>query len=247
VDALEHARYGDLDFNAPLSIARVQEMIADLRPLTGASIVDLGCGWGELLLRLLEHQPTARGVGIDRDETAIARAAANARARGLDERLRLQCADATAWSGEADVAIVIGSSHAWGGTRETLHAMRPRLRPGGRLLLGEGIWERPPTPRALAALDAHPGDLTTLPELVELCLESDYRLLALSTATLNEWDHFESQYCAGRERWLLRNPDAPNALEVRTEIDAHRQGWLHGYREILGFAYLVLGIGSDRA
>jgi hypothetical protein len=59
VDPLGAARYADLEFNAPLSSARVRELIAGLQPLTGASIVDLGCGWAELLLRILEHEPTA--------------------------------------------------------------------------------------------------------------------------------------------------------------------------------------------
>jgi SAM-dependent methyltransferase len=242
VDSLGNARHGDLDFNAPMSAEHVRDLIASLRPLTGASIVDLGCGWAELLLRVLEDEPTSHGVGVDRDPAAIARAHANAEACGVHDRLRLQCEDATGWSDDTDMAIVIGASHAWGGTRETLSAIRSLLRPGGRLLLGEGIWEQPPTPQALAALDAQPDDFTTLPELVDLCLQCGYRLLALSTATLNEWDDFESRYGAGRERWLLQFPDAPNATDVRTEIDTHRNGWLHGYRGILGFAYLTLAV-----
>ena len=124
-----------------------------------------------------------------------------------------------------------------------MHAVRPLLRPGGRLLLGEGIWEQPPTPAALAALDAQPDEFTTLAGLVDRCLASGYRLLGASTATLTEWDDFESRYCAGRERWLSANPDADDAGEVRAEIDRHRHGWLRGYRGVLGFAYLTLAVG----
>ena len=233
-------RYDDLDFNAPMSSARVHDLVARLQPLAGATIVDLGCGWAELLLRVLDHEPTAQGIGIDRDETLIARAQRNAAALGISDRLRLECADVTEWSGQADVAIVIGASHAWGGTRETLQAVRPLLQPKGRLLFGEGIWEQPPTPAALAALDAKPEDFSDVSGLVDLCIECGYRVLAASTATLQEWDAFESRYCAGHERWLAQNPDEANADEVRKEIDAHRNGWLHGYRGILGFGYLTL-------
>ena len=167
------------------------------------------------------------------------RARSNAEARGLQDRVSLDCADATEWSDHTDAAIVIGASHAWGGTRETLNAIRRLLQPGGRFLLGEGFWERSPTAQALAALDAQPDEFTTLAGLVDLCLECGYRLLELSTATLDEWDDFESRYCAGRERWLLQHPDAAVA-DVRAEIDTHRNGWLHGYRGILGFAYVTL-------
>ena len=223
-----------------MSSARANELAASVRPLADAVIVDLACGWAELLLRVLADEPTAHAVGIDRDPEAIARARTNADARGLHDRIRLECADATEWSDQTDVAIVIGASHAWGGARATLDAIHPLLRPGGRFLFGEGIWEQPPTPQALAALGAQPDDFTTLAGLVDLCLQCGYRPLALSTATLNEWDEFESRYCAGRERWLMQNSDADSADEVRAEIDSHRDGWLHGYRGILGFAYLTL-------
>ena len=148
MDSPGAARYTDLEFNAPLSSTHARELIATLQPLRGAAIVDLGCGWAEFLLQVLETEPTAQAVGIDRDSALIARARSNAEARGLHDRLRLECADAAAWSGPADIAVVVGSSHAWGGTRATLEALRRLLGPGGRVLLGEGIWEQPPTDAA---------------------------------------------------------------------------------------------------
>jgi SAM-dependent methyltransferase len=240
VDDLREAHYAELEFNAPMSSARASELIASLQPLAGASIVDLGCGWAELLLRLLADEPSARGIGVDADHALLARAQRNADARVLTDRLRLECANAADWSGDADIAIVIGASHAFGGTQSTLDAVRGFLRPGGRLLFGEGIWDQAPTPRALEALDAQPGDLTPVDELADLCLALGYQIGALATATLEEWDAFESGFCAGRERWLARNPDAPNAAEVRAEINKQRDRYRRGYRGVLGFAYLTL-------
>jgi hypothetical protein len=43
IDDLGEARYAELDFNAPMSSGRVRELAASLQPLSGASIVDLGC------------------------------------------------------------------------------------------------------------------------------------------------------------------------------------------------------------
>jgi SAM-dependent methyltransferase len=149
-----------LDFNAPLSDSRARKLIWTVQPLSGARVLDLGCGWAELLLRLLEAEATARGVGVDADGAAIARGQANAEARGLAGRVRLERADVTGWAGEpVDVLIAIGVSNAWGGTRQTLRAARDRPRPGGRLLLGDGIWERPPTPEALAGSRDEAGRL----------------------------------------------------------------------------------------
>ena len=131
-----------------------------------------------------------------------------------------------------------------GGTEATLRAVRPFLAPGGRLLLGEGFWERPPTAQALAALDARPRNSPRSRVSSDLSLECGYRLLRVSTATLGEWDEFESRYCAGRERWLVQHPDAPEAADIRAEVDRHRNSWLRGYRTVLGFAYLTLVVAA---
>ncbi|GGP62786.1 SAM-dependent methyltransferase [Saccharothrix coeruleofusca] len=228
-----------LDFNSPLSDAKSYQLINGLHPLAGATVVDYGCGWGELLLRAVEHEPTARGLGVDSDEHAVRRGRATIAARGRSAHVSLEPADVTTWRGPAaDVTICVGASHAWGGTAQALAALRERTRPGGRLLLGEGFWERPPTERALGIFgDTVPGDLA---ELVDLALDSGFRLLALTTATPDEWDDFESRWCAGRERWLLEHPEHPEAASVRAIVDEHRDGWLKGYRGSLGFAYLTL-------
>ncbi len=76
---------------------------------------------------------------------------------------------------------------------------------------------------------------------MDLALACDYRLMGLSVASQDEWDTFESQWCAGLERWLAEHPHATDAPQVRTVADEHRNGYLHGYRGLLGFAYLRLG------
>ncbi|NUT53891.1 MAG: methyltransferase domain-containing protein [Saccharothrix sp.] len=228
-----------LDFNAPLSDAKAYDLIGSLRLEPGQRVVDYGCGWAELLLRAVEHQPGASGLGVDGDDYAIRRGRANVEARGLASRVTLDLADVTAYATDpADVAISIGASHAWGGTKGTLEAMHARVRPGGAVLLGDGFWERPPGARSLEVFGEE--GFGTLADLVDLALTCGYRLLNLTTATLDEWDSFESRWCASRERWLLEHPDHPEADEVRAIVDDHRDAWLKGYRGELGFAYLTL-------
>jgi SAM-dependent methyltransferase len=228
-----------LDFNAPLSDGKAYDLIGSLHLGAGSTVVDYGCGWAELLLRAVEHEPNARGLGVDSDDYAISRGRANVEARGLTSRVRLDLADVTTWeTAPADVVISIGASHAWGGTKQTLEAMRARLRPGGTLLLGDGFWEQPPNARSVEIFGE--DEFGTLAELVDLAMTCGYRLLSLATASLDEWDSFESRWCASRERWLLAHPDHPRADEVRAIVDDHREGWLKGYRDHFGFAYLTL-------
>ena len=230
-----------LDFNAPLSDRRAAALVAGLGPLADKRVLDLGCGWAELLLRILAAEPTATGVGIDNDTEAIARARANARQRALADRVDLHVGDIAADTTVADVVITVGASHAWGGTAAMLAAVGAHARAGGVVLVGDGIWSVPPTDAALAALDAAPDDFLTFAALVDAAMTAGFRVLAAEEADRDEWDDFESRWCAGRERWLLANPAAPETDEVRAAVDRHRAGWLHGYRGVLGFAYLTLG------
>ncbi|TDD50404.1 class I SAM-dependent methyltransferase [Saccharopolyspora elongata] len=196
-----------------MSDARAEELIAALAPLDSVEVVDLGCGWAELLLRLLEAEPST--TGIDTTDEELPRGRRNAEARGLAERVRLAQGDAGGWDGTADVAISIGSSHAWGGTRQALEAIRPRLPRGGRLLLGEAF-------RDTASMRNDLDVELSLAELVELTEECGFRMLRLATAGTDEWDSFESRWCGALEKWLLDNPTAAGHDEVRALADEHR-------------------------
>ncbi|MDX8048226.1 class I SAM-dependent methyltransferase [Lentzea sp. BCCO 10_0798] len=239
--------YEDVTFHGPLSEERAARLIRSLMPLDGAHVLDLGCGWAEFLLRTLEAAPTASGTGVDRNATDIARAQANADARGLSGRVSLQVADVAEWrpARPADVVIVNGATQVWGGDplQHTVNALteaRKLLAPRGRFLLGEGFWEREPTEAQLAAMPVPRDQYLSLADLVDLAHDHGYRMLAAEQASLDEWDVFENGHGLAWERWLLDNPDSEHAAEIRAKADTQR-GWrLRGWRGTLGLAYLIL-------
>jgi SAM-dependent methyltransferase len=234
-------RYAWLAFNAPLAEARAESLAAALAAAAPSSVTDVGCGWGELLLRVLAHAPSARGLGVDSDETGLERARTNASARGLAGRATFRVETLPATLAPADAVICIGSDHAWGTQADALAALRELVLPGGRLLFGSGFWERRPSVDEAAALGMTPGSLPDLAGLVDLAIEAGFRPLATQTATRDEWEQFESGYLADWEEWLLRHGSDPRADGIRAQADAHRNEWLRGYRDVLGFAYLTLG------
>ena len=239
--------YRDLDFNGPLNTDRAARLIHSLGPLEGRHVVDLGCGWAELLLRTLATEPTATGFGIDLSEDYIRVGRANAEERGLTDRVELVAGDVGAWKGEpTDVVLNIGATHVWGGdpithTANSLEALADLVRPGGRAAFGEVYWKRPPTETEMAAMPFIPRDqYRPLPELVDFALSHGFRLIALAETTVDEWDEFENRHCLGWEDWLAENPDSPDFDEVRDRADRHRHARVHGQRETMGFAYLTL-------
>jgi hypothetical protein len=139
------------------------------------------------------------------------------------------------------VTICIGADHVFGAQDAALAALFAMVPNGGRLLFGTGFWERSVTTEEAAALGAVPDDLCALADLVDLALATGFRLLDMRVATRREWEQFELGFLADWEEWLMRYPDATDAAAVRQRADSHRNGYLRGYRDVLGFAYLTLG------
>ncbi|MFH8486034.1 SAM-dependent methyltransferase [Streptomyces longisporoflavus] len=237
-----------LTFHGPLSEARAARIVERVAPGTG-SVLDLGCGWGELLLRVLEAAPAATGVGVDVSAADLARGRAAAEERGLAERVTfVEESAADSKRGPADLVLCLGASHALssaeppGHTDAALRAMRRLVSPGGRVVLGEGFWQRTPTPSELAGMwpDARAGEHLFLGDLVDAAIAAGFRPLWVETASAAEWEEFESGHRADVEEWLATHPDHPLAAETREKTDRRRDAWLRGYRDVLGLAYLTL-------
>lgn len=113
-------------------------------------VLDLGCGNGWLLRRLLLRLPRWRGIGIDREAARLAQGREAIREAGLSERMELAEADLLSWSGREPAALIVASRvlhHLWP-ERERLFAHLDRLTTrDGTLFLWEPCW---------------PGDLASL-------------------------------------------------------------------------------------
>ncbi|MFJ8537072.1 SAM-dependent methyltransferase [Streptomyces sp. NPDC093591] len=237
-----------LTFHGPLSEARAHGLVQRLTRTNPTTVLDIGCGWAELMLRILAAAPAATGTGIDIKAEDLARARRNAETRGLAQRAAFVEESAVATShGPADLVLCVGASQALSTaqppdhTTEALRALRRLVTDGGRVLLGEGFWQRPPTPAELAGMwpEAAATDHYDLATLLDLAVDAGFRPEWTETASLDEWEVFESAYQADVEIWLAEHPDHPLADETRERLDRHRAQWM-SYRGVLGLAYLTL-------
>ncbi|MER6100257.1 class I SAM-dependent methyltransferase [Streptomyces sp. NPDC001728] len=241
-------RLGSLTFHGPLSEARAARLIERLAATGPADVLDIGCGWGELLLRVLDAAPTAKGIGIDINAEDLARGRKLAEARGLADRVEFVEESALGTErGPVDAILCLGSSQALCDPEvhdpaAALRELRRLVRLGGRVVLGEGFWEHAPTEAELAGMwpGAHSGDHLSLGALVDLAIEAGFRPAWIETASQDEWEEFESGYRYDTEVWLAAHPDHPLAAETRERVDRQRSTWVNGYRGVLGIAYLTL-------
>ena len=225
---------------APVSRANVRTLVDRLVLPEGGRAVDLGCGHGVWLTELLAAHPTLTGVGLDLDLPADA--VAGGRDRGVGDRVRWEQGDAAGWSGGAfDVVLCVGATHAFGGLDGTLAAVRRHLRTGGQVLLGDGVWEGPPSVAAQEALGDWPGGLTDLAGFLDRALAHGFEPGYGHVSTLEEWDDYEFSWTGSLVAWALRDAgtseDREQALAAARE---HREAWVRGWRRELGFVTVLL-------
>jgi 2-polyprenyl-3-methyl-5-hydroxy-6-metoxy-1,4-benzoquinol methylase len=99
---------------------------------SGAAVADVGCGAGIALIRLAEAYPESYYVGYDASEPAIERAGRNARAAGVDDRVRFQLLDvAGRLPDEYDVITTFDVVHDAADPLALVTAIRRALRANG--------------------------------------------------------------------------------------------------------------------
>lgn len=223
--------YEHLDFNSPMTGRTADDIVGQLAPNGPTTITDIGCGWGELLLRLLTACPEATGHGIDDDDALIERARRNAESRSLLPRVRFS--ESVEMATPSDLVLCVGSEHIFGDLDAAIAGLQPLVDVGGTLLLGTLIWERAPSPELAETFAGVP----TLEELAATAVEAGWRPLGLRVATPEDWDTFEFGFLADWEHAVMVSPAAD---EARRSADRHRADYL-ARRGILGFAFLTLG------
>ncbi len=190
-------------------------------------MLDTGCGWGEMLLRVLRGHEGARGLGVDLDAEAII----EARDRAATLPARFEVKDAATLQGPFDAVINVGASHAHGGFPAVLHALQ---RLGRAALYGEGFWRRPPSEEFLTALGgATVDELSDIDGLRAAAKDAGFDIAREWVASEDDWAHYEETLAANAER-----DGTPDTLAYAHRIRDRRA--LPGGTDTLGFALLVL-------
>jgi len=240
-----------MTFNSPLSEERATRLVDFMAEDLQGTVLDIGCGWGELLLRVVAAAPGAAGLGLDLDVAALEHGQTLAARRGLADRMTFVPGDAKETAPEQATAVIsIGASHVWAASVDpsapmdyagALRAIRARVPRGARVVYGEAVWSSPPTAEAAAALGGRLDELITVADLVDLAVATGFVPAAVHEANLDEWDDFESKFSAAYAAWLVEHGlDAADADEVRARAQRQRDGYFRGYRGVMGLAYLQL-------
>jgi SAM-dependent methyltransferase len=215
----------------PISEAGIEVFIEALDLPRAGRVLDMGCGKGEVLLRVAERYGVS-GVGVDVSPYFIG--AARERAAGRQVDVGFVEADGIAYRdepGSFDAACCLGASFIFGGYRKTLRALKAFARPGGVVACGEPysleVPERelfPDAPERAFASDA--GN-------VEIGREEGLDLVTVVPGTREDFDRYIDMQYPAVERYLAEHPDDPDGAEIvrwaaraREEFEAKERGKL---------------------
>lgn len=236
----------ELLWNNPIGEARMSKYIAALDVSPGQEVLDVGCGCGEALIRILERYD-AGGLGIDKSEPHIEEARRRAAGRlsspGDADRVEFQVDDAefASFGKTFDLVVNVGATHAFGCGADAydnaLQRINAVLKPGGMALIGEGYMKRPATPQYRRLLGEDMPDHMTHAHNVSTATKRGYRPVAAWTSSVEEWDDFEWGYQRIIERRATQEKTSQDQLQRRRQ-------WMDAYlkwgRETLGFGVYLL-------
>ena len=214
--------------------------ICDLRP--GMRHLDLACGKAEMLCRWARDHDI-RGVGVDISAVFLAAARLRAAELGVADKVTLVQGDAALHpqpTREYDVVSCIGATWIGNGLLGTLALMKPALRPGGLLLVGEPYWIEPPPVDAYDVLGVGRDDYLSLDGTLDRFESAHLDLVEMVLASHEGWDRYQAPQWRAIHDFLVAHPDDPDAVALRDWVRSARLGYLRYGRRYLGWGVFVL-------
>ncbi len=238
--AFHHIAYRPLAVCNALSMDRLEATVrrAGLEP--GASVMDIGCAYGEVSMHLARAFDT-RVTAVELDPVMAEGAEARIQAAGLSDRIdvrRETSAAALAALPPLDLIVAIGSTEPAGkGLREPAEvfaALSEHLTPGGALLWGDLFWKAEP-PAPLRQLVETGGYYVSHDEWQAAARETGLEVVSAEISGEAEWAAYRTGMETAIADWLDAHPDHADAPTVAAT--AHR------IKMMLDFGAPFLGFG----
>ena len=227
----------------PITPEKLATLGAALRLESGARVLDLGSGSGEMLCTWArDHGIT--GTGIDKSQLFTEHAKRRAVELGVAGQVTFIHGDAAGYVSDekADVAACVGATWIGGGVAGTIELLAQSLRAGGIILIGEPFWRQLPPAEDVArgCLANSTTDFLVLPELLASFGNLDYDVLEMVLADQDSWDRYEAAKWLTMRRWLDANPGDELAKDVRAKLTTEPKRYAAYTREYLGWGVFAL-------
>jgi SAM-dependent methyltransferase len=227
----------------PFTADKFAALGAALRLASGARVLDLGSGSGEMLCTWARDHGIV-GTGVDMSQLFTEQAKLRAVELGVADQVRFIHGDAADFVSDekVDVAACVGATWIAGGVAGTIELLARSLRTGGIILIGEPYWRQLPPTEDIAkrCLANSVSDFLVLPEFISSFGNLGYDVVEMVLANQDGWDRYEAAKWLTMRRWLEANPDDELAKEVRAQLTTEPARHVGYTREYLGWGVFAL-------
>ena len=227
----------------PFTPEKLATLGAALRLESGARVLDLGSGSGEMLCTWARDHGII-GTGIDMSQLFTEQAKLSAKEIGVADKVEFIHGDAAGYVSDEKVSVAacVGATWIGGGVAGTIELLAKSLRTGVIILIGEPYWRQlPPTEDVARGCHASSiSDFLMLPELLAFFSRIGYDVVEMVLADQDGWDRYEAAKWLTMRRWLEANAGDELANEVRAELTSGPERYAAYTREYLGWGVFAL-------
>ena len=222
---MHEAIFDRIDSSSHLISMTSVELILDMGDVLGldatSRILDLCCGYGEML-RLLAQHYGSHGTGVEISEEFVSEGRKRIERSGLSDKVRLECHDARTWPASGfDVACLVGEQGVFGGFRNTMAALFERVHAQGKVVIGTPYLTHDEVPQELIDFE---GPLETEKEIFEQVKGNGCIVTFIGRGTCADWDRYIS--------WSTRRQLAAYRGESDSQEKRKKYDWMHRWHEV---------------
>jgi len=226
----------------PMSKVKFEGLLSLLNLKMKSKVLDMGCGKGELLVRLAELYDIA-GIGVDVSPYFIKDARERKKQRVPDSDIRFLEIDGMDYKPEKDeifdLTICLGASFIYKGFPRTIEALKEMTKPGGLIVIGEPYWMQEPSQEYLKISELKKKDFNTHIKNIETGEKKDLLCLYTLVSNHDDWDHYESLQWWSAYDYIDEHPGDPDNNELLNNINNSKTGYLLYGRDTVGWAIYV--------
>jgi len=226
----------------PMNEEKFEKLCRLFRLEREASVLDVACGKGEFLTRLVELYGIV-GVGVDISPYCIKNCLEKKGRRVPKASIDFIEMDGSRYKPDSyesfDLAMCIGASWVYGGHRGTLQALKKMTKPGGLIAVGEPFWVKEPSEEYLKAKELKKEEFGTHYDNVKLGEEEGLICLYTIVSNHDDWDHYETLQWWTVDDYVRANPDDSDNPELLERTRAGKESYLRWGRDTQGWAVYV--------
>ena len=213
-------------------IERIVEIGYSAGMNSASSVLDLCCGYGEML-KIWHEAFGIRGIGVDICGEFI-EAGRNRLAEDAVSDITLIEADIFKWQTDEKFDYVCLSGEDFGGFQSTIELLEKYVNSSGKLIIGTRYSKVENPPKELIEFE---GETLPLAEMNRIIRSKDYYITSMATDTQAEWERY---IMWSAKRHLSDLKKAPENQSLREWCDKWYDMYFHYRRPYEGYVTIVI-------